>query len=190
MKFLDLFWGKERKRNSLIDDLTDFYKKNKGIVFSYFLKVTGSPEESEELTQETFYQAVKSIHRFKEQSSLKTWLLQIARNVYRNKVRSWVRDQKLYSITEDIDLHGDDSQNPQRISIQNQSRNEIQAVFLKLPEDYRDVLVFKEIEGLTHREIAQILNKTPQTTKVLLYRAKQKFKELYEEEVIRHEETM
>lgn len=190
MNILGSFWKKDRKQHSLFDDLTDFYRKNKEIVYAYFFKVTGSVEESEELTQETFYQAVKSIHRFKGHSSLKTWLLQIARNVYRNKVRVWVRDRKLFSASEDIEFHSDDTQNPQRISLQNQSRNDIQSIFKKLPEDYRDVLIYKEIEGLSHGEIAQILGKTPQTTKVLLYRAKQRFKELYENEVVRYEEIM
>ncbi|MBP1931739.1 RNA polymerase sigma factor [Ammoniphilus resinae] len=190
MKLLDTFWKGDRKRNTLLDDINDFYQKNNRMVYAYFLKVTGSQEESEELTQETFYQAVKSVHQFKQQSSLKTWLLQIARNVYRNNVRSWARDQKLFSVSEDIEMHGDDTHNPLRISLHNQSKNEIRSIFQKLPDDYRDVLIFKEIEGLTHEEISRILGKTPQSTKVLLYRAKQKFKQLYEKEVVRYEDTI
>jgi len=188
LSFLDPFRKGSRNRLSLLDELTAFYRQNQSIVFDYFIRLTYSSQESEELTQETFYQAVKSIHRFKGQSSLKTWLLQIARNVYRNKVRSWVKQRKIFSSAEDIEIHQDERNNPQFIADQKQSRSEIHLILQLLPDDYRDVLIFREIEGLSHVEIAQILNKTPQTTRVLLYRAKERFKELYQKEVKRHDE--
>lgn len=188
MNISDFFWKRDRNRRSLLEDLTDFYRQNKSVVFAYFYMVTGSNQESEELTQETFYQAVKSIHRFKGNSSLKTWLLQIARNVYRNKVRSWERERKMMFISDDLDVHGDETYNPKEILLNNQSNKEILDVLNQLPDDYRDILILKEIEGLTHAEIAEILGKTPQTTKVLLHRAKQKFKDLYKKEMKLNEE--
>jgi len=187
--FLDSFWKGNDRSQSLFDDLTDFYRNHHSIVYAYFIKVTGSVTDSEELTQETFFQALKSIHRFQGKCSLKTWLLQIARNVYRKKVRTWARDKSVF-ISEDVELCGDETLNPQRISQQKQARNEIHIILRQMPEDYRDVLILKEIEGLSHAEIAQILGKTPQTTKVLLHRAKQKFKDLYQNEVVYREETM
>ncbi len=190
MSFLDPFRKGSRNHLSFIDELAEFYKQNKSIVFDYFIRLTYSIQDSEELTQETFYQAVKSLHRFKGQSSLKTWLLQIARNVYRNKVRSWAKQRKFFSSAENIEKHHDEKDNPQFITDQKQSKNEIHFILRLLPDDYRDVLIFKEIEGLSHMEIAQILNKTPQTTRVLLYRAKERFKVLYEKEVKKHDETM
>ncbi|MBP1930163.1 RNA polymerase sigma factor [Ammoniphilus resinae] len=189
MGILDSFWKGNHQRQSLYEDLTDFYRNHHSIVYAYFFKVTGSVTDSEEFTQETFFQAVKSIHRFQGKCSLKTWLLQIARNVYRNKARTWARDKSVFA-SADIELCGDETLNPQRISQQKQARSEIQTILGQMPDDYRDVLILKEMEGLSHAEIAQILGKTPQTTKVLLHRAKQKFKDLYQNEVIYHEETM
>ncbi|MBO8163468.1 MAG: RNA polymerase sigma factor [Brevibacillus sp.] len=189
MSLFDQMKRHHRARSSLFDELTGFYKKHKSLVYVYFFQLTGSREESEELTQETFYQAVKSIHCFKGHSSLKTWLLQIARNVYRNKVRAWARDRLVYA-PEEIELHPDETNNPQEVALQKYSQSLIQRIFMRMPEDYRDVLIYKEVEGLSHVEIGQILKKTPQTTKVLLYRAKKRFKQLYDLEVIRDEGTV
>ncbi|UFJ39514.1 sigma-70 family RNA polymerase sigma factor [Brevibacillus humidisoli] len=189
MSLFDQLKRNHRARSSLLDELTGFYKKYKSLVYVYFFQLTGSSEESEELTQETFYQAVKSIHRFKGHSSLKTWLLQIARNVYRNKVRSWARDQLVYAPVE-VELQPDETNNPQEVALQKYSHSLIQQIFRLMPEDYRDVLIYKEVEGLSHMEIGEILNKTPQTTKVLLYRAKKRFRQLYDLEVIRDEGTV
>lgn len=181
---------KDSSRRSLAQDLTDFYRENRTVVFSYFYRVTGDREESEELTQETFYQAVKSIHRFKAQSSLRTWLLQIARNTYRNKVREWVRERKHRSDFEELEQLGDETYNPHRMAAQKETREELSDLLLQLPVDYREVLVLKEVEGLSHADIARILGKTPPTTKVLLYRAKQKLRELVKERCISYEEPM
>lgn len=158
-------------------------------MYQYFVRLTFSSQESEELTQETFYQAVKSIHRFKGEASFKTWLLQIARNVYRNKVRSLARERAMLTAA-DMTLLPDESQSPAEIASRDESRMEIRAVLEQLPDDYRDVLIFREIEGLSHEEIAHILRKSPQTTRVLLHRAKARFRELYEIEVTRPDESV
>ncbi|WP_199616925.1 RNA polymerase sigma factor [Paenibacillus alkalitolerans] len=184
MSLFDWFGKKnEAGFSTLEEELTRFYRMHRNIVYAYFFRVTGDREESEELTQETFYQAVKSIHRFKGRSSMKTWLLQIARNMYRNKVRSWVKERKYRDFGE-MGEYGDETYNPQRIVMQQNSRQEVVRAFQQLPMDYREVLVLKEIEGLAHADIAQILGKTPQTTKVLLHRAKQKLREHYQSEVL------
>jgi len=191
LSLLDWFGRKkEASRRTLTEELTDFYREHRSLVFAYFHRVTGSREESEELTQETFYQAVKSLHRFEGKSSLKTWLLQIARNVYRNRVRTWVRDRKHRAEFEVLEGIADDSKSPEHLLHQSETREELSRLLLRLPEEYREVLVLKELKELSHADIAHILGKTPQTTKVLLYRAKQKLRDLYEREVLRHEEPL
>lgn len=57
----------------------DLYQK---MVYGYLIGLCGSKELAEELTQETFYQALKSLNRFREDSSPSTWLCGIARNLF------------------------------------------------------------------------------------------------------------
>src|SRR5690554_5942875 len=75
-----------------VQQLYELYKK---LILRYFLRLTGNMEEAGELTQETFYQACLSIHRFHQKSSAKTWLYAIARNVYLKNLRKKTKDKWL-----------------------------------------------------------------------------------------------
>jgi len=55
----------------------------------------------------------------------------------------------------------------------------VQEILSNLPEDFRSVIILKEVEKMSHNEIAQVLDKTVTSTKVLLHRAKKKFREEY-----------
>ena len=70
-----------------MDSMEQIYLSHARTVYAFLLTKTQNPDLAEELTQETFYQAVKSIHRFKEQSSVSTWLCGIARNVWFDHLR-------------------------------------------------------------------------------------------------------
>jgi len=62
--------------------IIELFELHNQAVFRYFLRMTGNWEETGELTQETFYQSCLSLYRFRQESSLKTWIFTIARNVY------------------------------------------------------------------------------------------------------------
>lgn len=76
-----------------MDSMEEIYQSHARIVYAFLLTKTQSPDLAEELTQETFYQAVKSIYTFREESSISSWLCGIARNVWlaqMRKQRDWV----------------------------------------------------------------------------------------------------
>ena len=68
-------------------DLDEVYSKFSGTVTSYLLRLCGNQQLAEELTQETFYQAVRCIGRFDGKSSISTWLCSIARHLYYDYLR-------------------------------------------------------------------------------------------------------
>ena len=68
----------------------DVYKQYYRDVYYFLLSICSNPELAEELTQETFYRALKNIDRFKGECQLKSWLCQIGRNAY----LSWAKKQK------------------------------------------------------------------------------------------------
>ena len=70
-----------------MDSMEQIYLSHAKTVYAFLLTKTQNPDLAEELTQETFYQAVKSIHKFKEQSRVSTWLCGIARNVWFDHLR-------------------------------------------------------------------------------------------------------
>jgi len=68
------------------DRLEDLYTELHEPIYRFLAALTGDPDVAEELTQETFLQAILSLPRFRRESSLTTWLYAIARNQYRKRV--------------------------------------------------------------------------------------------------------
>jgi len=161
-----------------VEQLYELYKK---LILRYFLRLTGNMEEAGELTQETFYQACLSIHRFHQKSSAKTWLYAIARNVYLKNFRKKSKDKWLpfdeYPWPDTEFRAGDPGE---QIVIQ-EAREKIAQALLKLPENARTVLILKEYEQLSYEEIAEICGQTINWARVNFFRAKKQLHQIYQE---------
>ncbi len=70
-----------------MDSMEEIYKKHGKMIYGFLLTRTQDPGLAEELTQETFYQAVKHIGRYKGESSISTWLCAIAKNLWCDYLR-------------------------------------------------------------------------------------------------------
>lgn len=73
-------------------DVDEVYREYSTMVFKFLISLTGDPVLSEELTQETFYQAVKSVERFDGTCKVSTWFCQIAKNLW----LQWLEKDKLW----------------------------------------------------------------------------------------------
>lgn len=169
--------------NQAVESVSTLYHQFQKPIFRYLSKLTGSTVLAEELTQETFYQAFLSIHRFRGDSKVSTWLYQIARHVYGKHRRSISKQDDLRREMQNR-YEGVHSTNrrPDRVLEKRWEQERVLQTLQALPEQYRTVLLLKEMEGLSHRAIAQIMGKTESTTKVILFRAKKKFQTAYQEQ--------
>lgn len=70
-----------------MEDLSEVYKSHAKEVKTFLIFLTSNVDLAEELTQETFYQAVKSIHRYNGECKLSVWLCQIAKHTYYNHLK-------------------------------------------------------------------------------------------------------
>lgn len=70
-----------------MNNLDKIYEENFQIVYKYLLFLTYNEDLAEELTQETFYRAIKNINNFKEKSKLSTWLCAIAKNLWIEEIK-------------------------------------------------------------------------------------------------------
>lgn len=158
--------------------LHDLYARYKGAVFGYLYRMTGSAAEAEELTQETFYQAVLSIHRFRGQANVSTWLLRIARNVYTKSLRG--RDLPMPD--EAFADLADPGPGPDRNLIREDDRATVARTMASLPERYRTALVLREVHELSHGDIAGIMEVSEATARVMVHRARERFRARYARE--------
>lgn len=164
-----------------MERIIKLYELHKEAIFRYFLRMTGNWEEAGEFTQETFYQACLSLYRFRQESSLRTWLFSIARNVYLKNLREKIK-HKTYAWEEGLPLNEQnvhESDSPAEILILKEERERIQKVLTLLPENARTIIILKEYEQLTYEEIAGIFHQTVNWVRVTFFRAKKQLRQVY-----------
>ena len=154
--------------------MEEMYKKHSNKVFKYLMSLTNNNRDlSEELTQETFYQAMKSIDRFKGDSNLTTWLCAIAKN----QLHTYYRKNPQMSEIEDNIVCKD--------TLEDQIISDIGKIDLLkklhlLKEPFKEVMYLRVFGNLSFKEIGEVLNQSENWARVSFYRGKEKLrKEMY-----------
>ncbi len=156
--------------------LSSLYQQYRPLVFRYLHHLSGDPGLAEELTQETFYQAVLSWPRFQGRSSVSTWLLAIARRVHAKERR---RQQRFSTPATNIEaLPAPAASSPEYAWNRKELQADLQKALQMLPEHYRQVILWREVDEMSFEEIGALLDKTPATVRVLLFRAKRRCREI------------
>jgi RNA polymerase sigma-70 factor (ECF subfamily) len=143
-----------------------------GKVFRTVVSLVGSHPDAEDLTQEVFLRAYKSIKSFRLQSSFSTWLYRISANMSKNFN---IRRRVVSFITLDWKLGTILSVGDENKEVQETADSLLQCL-QKIDEKYRQVLVLKEIEGIDYKEISKIMGLEIGTVKSRLSRAKEKLR--------------
>jgi len=161
---------------SACSDLVDQHDR---MVYQLAMHLLGEPNEALDLCQEVFLQVFRSLHRFRGQSALRTWIYRITVNQARNRQRWWRRrrvDEQV-SLDEHIQTCGDlpcrsNLTSPDRVLGQKELARRIWKALDTLPFDQRTAVILREIEGLSYEEIAFSLGVVVGTVKSRLARAR------------------
>lgn len=153
------------------------YHRYRVSIFGYFYRKGGDYHLAEELTQETFCRALVSIKGFRGESTLSTWLFRIAFYVYAGYLRGHPGETNL-PLERDIPDGRRDGEPSQALDGKENIRL-VRSVLERLPVEYRAVIVLREIEGLSFEEIGVVVDKNPATVRVILFRAKKKFRKYF-----------
>ena len=156
-----------------MQDIKEIYEEYFETVNKYLFCLTKNYDIAEELTQETFYRAVKRIGTYKGDCKISVWLCQIAKNLWYDQCR---KNKKIVNNEYDfLDLEGEDSVEEQIIS--NDEKITLYKKMQKLDEKTREVIYLRITGELSFKEIGDILNKSETWARVTFYRGKQKMKE-------------
>ena len=147
-------------------DLDEVYSKFSGTVTSYLLRLCSNQQLAEELTQETFYQAVRCIGRFDGKSSVSTWLCSIARHLYYDYLR---KQKPTVPVTDTIPSPEDFTD---RIENRDQAMH-AHRVLHTLEEPFREVFTLRTFCDLSHSQIAELFGKSESWSRVTYFRARQ-----------------
>jgi RNA polymerase sigma-70 factor (ECF subfamily) len=167
----------------------DLVKAETARLLAVSRRILGSQEEARDVVQETFLAAFQSLDRFRGEASLGTWLSRIAVNQCLMRLRS--RKRKPEQSIDDLlptflpDGHQVRESALWEVSIDTAvERNEVFGIVRKtidrLPENYRTVLLLRDIEEHSTEEVAGMLGVSSNTVKVRLHRARQALRALLE----------
>jgi RNA polymerase sigma-70 factor (ECF subfamily) len=150
------------------------------MVFNLGVHLLGSRDEAADLSQEVFLRVFRTIHRFRGQSSLRTWIYRIAVNQSRNRQRWWRRRHRSeqISLDEHVKAHGELGDRlphaaPDRVLANKELASRVSKALDDLPFEQRTAVVLREVDGLSYEEIAFTLGITIGTVKSRLTRARQ-----------------
>lgn len=126
-------------------------------LFRLVLSILGNPDDAEDALQDALVQAFRSIHSFRSDSSLLTWLYRITLNTARNAARGISRSASTVLEPAMIESAVGCTPGPEEKVAADTDRRLIREAISKLPEHYRDVLVLKYYNDLNYEEIADVL---------------------------------
>jgi len=169
------------RKNADAEAFEKLYRENYPRVYAFLFRLCGEHYLAEELTQETFYQAILSIHRFRGGCEMFTWLASLAKHIY----YKYLRKQKKRADEIDIDAMMDYcrdmiSESPEEIYMRELTVQDVRERMQALPEKYREVMILRVYAELPFAQIGATLGITENSAKIIYFRAKKKMLEEYE----------
>lgn len=160
-------------------------------VFRLMLRMLARREEAEDMAQEVFVQVFKSIHQFRGDAKLGTWVYRVAVNLCKNRGKYLSRrhagaEDELDELAERAPLAEakgvtlSDVSAPDQVVQGYQVEAIVRQCILSLEPDFREVLVLRDVEDLTYEEICEITGVAEGTVKSRLHRARTALKEKVE----------
>jgi RNA polymerase sigma-70 factor (ECF subfamily) len=151
-------------------DLEKVYLENASVVYKYLFCLTHDANLTEELTQETFYQATKGIHNFRGDCKISVWLCQIGKHLWYKELKK----RKYQFVPIDV-IEEMESGNDFEIQyIQNIDKVELFKSLHQLDSTTKEVMYLRLTGELSFSEIGEILAKSENWARVTFYRGKQK----------------
>ena len=167
----------QRARNGDERAFAELVRRHQDRIFRFVLRMTGSRDESMDLTQDAFMKAWQALPRWEPQAQFRTWLFQIARNGALDLLRRR-GTVDFVPIEEDVDFAAQQPTPEEQVDLR-QRYGLLDAVLRQLPPGHREILLLREIEQLSYAEIATALEIQEGTVKSRMARARAALLERY-----------
>ena len=150
----------------------EIYESYFDSVYRYVLSLSRNPHVAEEITQETFFKALRSLAQFRGDSSVKSWLCAIAKNIWISEQRK----RKAQPIDEASALP-DPGLSPEESIVRQDESMRIHRLLHCLDEPYREVFTLRTLGQLSFRDIGELFGKSANWACVVYHRARARLKE-------------
>lgn len=160
-------------------NIEELYRTYFDIVYRYIRSISQDGSLAEEVTQETFFKALKKADQFRGDCDVRVWLCQIAKNTLydhlKKQKKQLLRDEKLE------EAESADGELLEEKLVQRSQAMEIHKVLHRLSEPYKEVFSLRTFGELTFREIGMLFGKSENWARVTYYRARVKIREELEQ---------
>ena len=153
----------------------------RGRLYNFVFRFVGDPETAEDIVQETFLRAFRKRTEYKAIANFSTWLFTIAGNLAKSELRRRKR-WRLFSVDRDeesdtgLDLP-DESFRPDMVTESSITDVQIQRAIDTLSDNYRQVVLLRDVDGLSYQEVSEIVNCPVGTVKSRVSRARMKLQQ-------------
>ena len=150
-------------------------------IYATLLGMLGSPQDAEDVTQETFITAFRKLDQFERRSSFYTWLYRIAFNAAIDLQRRKKRAKNQFvgsgnvDITQTADLNAESAVS---VVIAKETVTQVQLALSRLDEERRNIIVLRDLQGVDYAEIASMLDIPIGTVRSRLHRARTELREI------------
>lgn len=169
-----------------IEAFEPLVRKHQKRLFNTAFRMTGNYEEASEIVQDAFLSAFKGIRKFEGKSLFSTWLHSIVVNSAKNRLRELRKQHYHEQFSLDDPVHTDDgtlfpelSSNDPSVADTIEKRelqNRVQECINALDNEFREVIVLRDIQGFAYSEISDMLRIAEGTVKSRLFRARESMK--------------
>jgi RNA polymerase sigma-70 factor (ECF subfamily) len=155
--------------------------RHQELVFSLSYKLTGNREMANDVAQEAFIRAWKAIEKFRGDSTFSTWIYRITVNTAWT-LRKKAKKHNTLNIDDTYEpIVIDEKKDPEMVAINSDLSSVLSKALNNLPVEQRIIVELKNIEGRSHKEIADYLDISVTAAKVRLHRAHQKLRQILED---------
>ncbi|MBQ1389091.1 MAG: sigma-70 family RNA polymerase sigma factor [Clostridia bacterium] len=163
---------------TLREEYEEVCRKYYNRTYLFLLKLCNDPELAEDLTQDTFYQTILSLHRFSGNSDMFTYIASIAKHTYYKHIRKNKPAESCVSLSELADKIADsDDHDPLSLIEKAGETVALRELVERLPEKYRAVVQYRIYADMSFSQTAKALGISENSAKVIFYRAKKKLTE-------------
>jgi RNA polymerase sigma-70 factor, ECF subfamily len=167
----------ERCKAGDLGAFEELYRQHAGRLFSLVSRMLDNPADAEDLLQEVFLSAHRKLETFRGESALGTWLYRLAMNQCLDYLRS--RASRSNQVTDPLDDEPGWYEPGRRgLAEQAVSKMDLERALTRLPEGCRAAFVLHDVEGLEHREVAEVLGIAEGTSKSQVHKARLKLRAL------------
>lgn len=171
----------ERHRSGDPQAFEELYDEFSGMVYGVALRLSGDAEDAADLSQEAFLRIHRHLSGFRGRASLKTWVYQVAVNCCRSRLRRRARQARRSHLDlESVDQVPTQERNPEDRAVARSDGRWLLDALQRVPQPFREAVVLRDIEGLSYREIAEVLGVRIGTVRSRIARGRDRLRQTLE----------